>query len=148
MVKCTAANFFPTMFSLFLGRIVRLDIPRSSSRISRNQHSIFKLVLAAAITSPTCSTLLFLLTLAHEESLHTPDWQLDSTDSTDDDKTRGPPQLDPVLIYTPTGSMETPSSTPAGSTDSEVFEGRDRLLSRSPRKGPNVFTVSFETFKT
>ena len=29
--------------------------------------------------------------------------------------------------------------------DSEVFEGRDRLLSKSPRKGPNVFTVSFET---
>ena len=120
VVKCTAAIFvFPTVFSLFLGRIVR----------------------GRQIVQPYC----FLLILAHEESLHTRDWQLESTDSTDDDKTRGPPQLDPVLIYTPTGSMETPSSTPAGSTDSEVFEGRDRLLSRSPRKGPNVFTVNFKT---
>ena len=120
VVKCTAAIFvFPTVFSLFLGRIVR----------------------GRQIVQPYC----FLLILAHEESLLTRDWQLESTDSTDDDKTRGPPQLDPVLIYTPTGSMETPSSTPAGSTDSEVFEGRDRLLSRSPRKGPNVFTVNFKT---
>lgn len=53
--------------------------------------------------------------------------------------------LDPVLIYSPTGSTDTPTSTPAGSMDSEVFEGRDRLLSKSPRKGPNVFTVSFES---
>ena len=119
VVKRTAAIFLPTVFSLFLGRIVR----------------------GRQIVQPHC----FLLILAHEESLHTHEWQFDSTNSTDDGKTRGPPQLDPVLIYTPTGSMETPSGTPAGSTDSEVFEGRDRLLSRSPRKGPNVFTVSFKT---
>ena len=81
------------------------------------------------------------LTVALEESLSIPDWHLDITDG---DKTLGPPQLDPVLIYCPAGSTDTSPSTPVSSTGSELFEGRDRLLSRSPRKGPNVFTVSFE----
>ena len=96
---------------------------------------------ACIIGLSTSYRFVFLLILAREESLPTPDWQLDSTDG---DKPLGPPQLDPVLIYSPTGSTDTLPSTPAGSMDSEVFEGRDRLLSRSPRKGPNVFTVSFK----
>jgi len=65
-----------------------------------------------------------------------PDWQLDSTE---EGKTLEPPHLDPVLIYTPTGSMDSPPTTPAGSMES--YEGRDRLLSSSPRKKPHVFTM-------
>ena len=67
------------------------------------------------------------------------DWQLVCTE---DEKGLEPPQLDPVLIYTPTGSTDSPFSTPAGSMDSESYEARDRLLSRSPRVKPSVFTVS------
>lgn len=65
-------------------------------------------------------------------------WQHDVSES---EKAQEPPQLDPILIYTPSGSMTTPPSTFEGSLDSEPYEGRDRLLSRSPRKKPNVFTM-------
>lgn len=82
--------------------------------------------------------LMFLfLPLARESTK--PDWQLDSTE---EGKILEPPHLDPVLIYTPTGSMDSPPTTPAGFMDSESYEGRDRLLSSSPRKKPHVFTVS------
>ena len=74
----------------------------------------------------------------------TPGWQQDSTGGY---KTLEAPHLDSVLMYTPTGSTDSALSTPAESMESQSFEGRDRLLSRSPSKKPGVFTVSFNFFK-
>ena len=54
-----------------------------------------------------------------------------------------PAQLDPVLIYSSSGSLTLPSSTTVESLESEPYETRDRLLSQSPRKPANVFTVDF-----
>lgn len=124
------------VFALILDWIIRLgDLPK--------RHLLLQLVWASLhYRTPNFFHLnFFSLTAAREETQPSPDWQLDSSDG----GKPGPPQLDPVLIYSPTGSMDTPPSTPAGSMDSELFEGRDRLLSRSPRKGPNVFTVSFKS---
>ncbi|XP_067044886.1 tuberin-like isoform X1 [Acropora muricata] len=58
------------------------------------------------------------------------------------DKTMEPAQLDPVLIYSPSGSLTSPSSTTSQSLESEPYETRDRLLSQSPRKPANVFTMT------
>ncbi|RMX59744.1 hypothetical protein pdam_00021002 [Pocillopora damicornis] len=75
---------------------------------------------------------------ARGESLARSGWQHGSTDG---DKDADVPQLNSVLIYSQSASTATPPSTPAGSVDSELFEGRERLLSRSPSKGPHVFTM-------
>lgn len=123
------------VFALILDWIIRLgDLPK--------RHLLLQLVWAFLHYRTLHFFNLLFFGTAREETQPSPDWQLDSTDG---GKPPGPPQLDPVLIYSPTGSMDTPPSTPAGSMDSELFEGRDRLLSRSPRKGPNVFTVSFKS---
>lgn len=53
-----------------------------------------------------------------------------------------PAQLDPVLIYSSSGSLTSPSSTTVESLESEPYETRDRLLSQSPRKPANVFTMT------
>ena len=111
-------------------KIVRLD--QSEFRENSNFSQLF-----TTTKSPFDS---LFLRLARESS--SSDWRLDSTEG---DKTLDLPQLDPVLIYTPTGSTDSPPSTPAGSMESEPYEARDRLLSRSPRKKPNVFTVSLES---
>lgn len=75
---------------------------------------------------------------ARGESLARSGWQHGSTDG---DKDADVPKLNSVLIYSQSASTATPPSTPAGSVDSELFEGRERLLSRSPSKGPHVFTM-------
>ena len=81
---------------------------------------------------------LFACRKARGESLARSGWQHGNTDG---DKDADAPELNSVLIYSQSASTATPPSTPAGSVDSELFEGRERLLSRSPSKGPNVFTV-------